>query len=356
MSGFRLGVEIELMAPRGRTRRDLADAVATARGGEVRPAFHLDSEPSKVPGSPVFHNLTPGFEVYDTSGFVLRVTDDLTLQDDLVRGAPPRPGWFRIVSDDVRMLRLARRHLDPRAPIEHVLDPLGALFGSEPELLPSGVVRLADPWGSSLALAAPLPGERERPCEIALAPTVGGELMDQVLAIARELGFTAPAEGAVHLHADRGPLESASALRQLVHLLDGREADLHRVLRTNPRCRRLAPWPAALRSAVDQPGFASLSWAQALEHLRPLRLSKWVDLNLRNLVHDIPGKPTVEWRILPVSLEARPILAAARLFEAILARAADPKPVTTQGLDQWLEDLPLGDDRQHWLRAWAGSR
>jgi hypothetical protein len=55
----RVGFEIELLAPRGATRADLACAVAAAVGGEVALAFHRDSEPSAVPGMGAFHHLTP---------------------------------------------------------------------------------------------------------------------------------------------------------------------------------------------------------------------------------------------------------------------------------------------------------
>jgi len=78
---LRTGFEIELLAPPGSDRQ--ADVIAARAGGHVRRGPHADSRPSPVPGS------------------------------------QPRPGhrgWYRLVTDDVRLLRLVRRHVDPCAP------------------------------------------------------------------------------------------------------------------------------------------------------------------------------------------------------------------------------------------------
>ena len=105
----RVGIELELMAPRGRDRAQLARLLAGPEG-RVSPFLHPDSEPSLVPGQPIFENLTLGFRVEDALGRpVAHVVDDLTLQDDLDRRAAPRPGWWRIVGDDRRLLHLVRR-------------------------------------------------------------------------------------------------------------------------------------------------------------------------------------------------------------------------------------------------------
>lgn len=50
---WRIGVEIELLAPRGLSRQDLAEAIARSSSGSVRRYFHPQSELSKVPGAPV---------------------------------------------------------------------------------------------------------------------------------------------------------------------------------------------------------------------------------------------------------------------------------------------------------------
>ena len=103
----RVGFEIELLAPRGRSRRDLAQLLAKNCGGRVERIFYPQSEPSKVPGQYVFHNLILGFRVTDNEdSWVATCVDDLTLQNDLVKSTPPLPGWYRILSDDLRLLNL----------------------------------------------------------------------------------------------------------------------------------------------------------------------------------------------------------------------------------------------------------
>ena len=93
MLHWKIGVEMELLAPRGSSRRALAERLAADVGGRVRPYFCPQTEPSLVPGSPVFNNLTLGFEVIDGQGQqVACCVDDLTLQDDLDRNCPPLPG------------------------------------------------------------------------------------------------------------------------------------------------------------------------------------------------------------------------------------------------------------------------
>ena len=77
------------------------------------PVWHQESEPSRVPGMGLFHNLGLGFEVPGQA----RLVDDLTLQLDLDKRASPQPGWFRVVSDDVRLLALRQtiRHVAKEA-------------------------------------------------------------------------------------------------------------------------------------------------------------------------------------------------------------------------------------------------
>ncbi|HEY0301650.1 MAG TPA: amidoligase family protein [Rhizomicrobium sp.] len=171
MLSWKMGFEIELMAPAGRSRADLAARVARRHGGTVRRFFHPQSEPALVPGQPVFENLTLGFEALDARGArIAAFVDDLTLQGGLDRQARPKAGWYRVVADDARLLRLAMRHCDAAAPLATLLDPLAALFGTAPQRQANGMVRIVDGRGASVAIGAPLPGERERPCEIVTAP------------------------------------------------------------------------------------------------------------------------------------------------------------------------------------------
>ncbi len=337
----KIGVEIELLAPAGRSREDLAHAIARRFGARVRRFFHPQGEPSKVPNTPVFENLTLGFAVEDASGaLIAQCVDDLTLQTELDPQQPPKPGWYRIVSDDGRLLRLVMRRTDAHAPLESVLDPLASLFGTSPKRGQGGMIRVADECDAPIAIAAPLPGERERPCELVTAPISENHaaVLEALLQPARELGFTIPAEGAIHLHFDGAPLCKASTVANLVRFLGRHGEAIKELAGTNPRCRRLGAWPAELFDVVASDEFARLGWEEARERLRPLDLTKYCDFNLFNLVHAPPGKLTFEVRILPVWMEGERIVEAASFFAAILAWAGSddgnlrPIPQSIEGL------------------------
>lgn len=354
-----LGVELELLAPPGSSRLELARALAGPAGTVVR-GFHADAEPSAAPGVGVFHHLTPSFTVFDVDGRRrCSLVDDITLQDDLDREAPSEPGWYRILSDDRRLLRLVARRCDPEAPQAEVLAPIAELFGTE-VVHRGGFAIVEDEAGATIALAAGLPGERHRPCEIVTPPIVHDHatVLSSLLAPARALGFTVPAEAAVHLHAHADLVRSPRILRNLVRLVVP-HAELFRwMVGTNPRCRRLGPLPDALIDLVEDPAFVESTWEGVRPRLAEIGLSKYVDLNLANAVDPPPGKDTVEWRILPGTLEVEPVLAAAELFQAILRRAADPEapprrfdvvPADLAGIEALLEEVGLSAVFGRWL-------
>jgi hypothetical protein len=352
---WKIGVEVELMAPPHRSRRDLAEHLAG--GGEVRPYFLPQSEPSRVSGLPTFHNLTLAFAAHDPQGgLIARCVDDLTLQADLDRSRPPEPGWFRVVSDDMRLLRLAQRHGRADAGIRGAVEGLAALFGVPLQEGEGGMLRVLDASGASIAIAAPLPGERHRPCELITPPIDADHAarLDALLGPAAALGFFLPAESATHIHFDGAPLQSATIIQRLVRLLDAWGDVLKALVGTNPRCVRLGGWPDALRDCTEAADFAGLPWSLARQRLQRTKLSKYCDFNLLNLVRDDPDKCTFEVRILPGLMETGPILAAAALLEAILRRARQPVeriPVQPRSrAAALLEDLPLDPEaRRYWM-------
>jgi len=253
----RTGFEIELMAPPGVSRRTLAQDLAAGCGGQVRPVWHHDSEPSLVPGLGRFLHLTQGFAISRADGDLLcTLVDDVTLLAGLDPRAPAPPGWFRVLSDDARLLRLVAAHSDPGGALPEALDATAALWGTEVQQI-ADVYRLDDPAGATVALAAPLGGERERPCEIITPPLTGddGAALEELLGPARELGFTVPHEAAVHMHVDGGPFREPHALANVVRLFAHWREPLRMLLQTNPACRRLAPLPGPLVDAVA--GFPS---------------------------------------------------------------------------------------------------
>src|ERR1700760_1139660 len=102
------------MARPGRSRLTLARELAVRCGGQVRPVWHSDSEPSLVPGLGRFLHLTQGFAVDRPDGRPLcTLVDDVTLLEGLDPHGPARPGWFRVLSDDPRLVSLLAATCDP---------------------------------------------------------------------------------------------------------------------------------------------------------------------------------------------------------------------------------------------------
>ncbi|WP_428152225.1 amidoligase family protein [Brevundimonas sp.] len=352
---WKTGFEIELMAPPGLSRRDLAKATAKRVGGTVERFFHPQSEPSAVEGRPVFENLTPGFRVRDGRGrWVASFVDDLTLQRDLDRARAPLAEWRRIVADDGRLLRLVERHCDPDTTGDATLEPLAALFGTEAQRHEAGMVRVADANGRSVAIDAPLPGERERPCEIVTAPIEADHeaVLEGLLADARGLGFSVPVEGATHVHFDGEALCSARAIAGLVQVWTHHGEALKRLVAVNRACVRLGDWPAGLAELTAGQAFAAMDWAEAKTALGGVGLSKYCDLNLMNLLTGRAEKHTVEVRVLPASLDVARLMAAAGLFEGVLGWCRDREPgETTPGtMLELLMRSPMDDvARGLWL-------
>lgn len=329
---LRTGFEVELLAPAGSDRQVLADDLAARLGGQVRRSFHTDSEPSVVPGVGVFRHLSPAFDVVDAAGRpVARLVDDITLEADLAPGGPRRPGWYRVLCDDARLLRLIERHADPDAPLATVLDPLAALFGVRTELVGSAA-RVDDRTGATVAVAMPLPPGRERPCEIITPPieTDHEAALERLLAPARELGFTIPREAAVHLHVDGAPFRRPEAFANVVRLFGHWRDQLWAALETNPACRRLAPLPDALLDLVE-------SGDDAIT--RATGLTKYADVNLTQLVTSRPVRDTLEVRVLPGAIDGPSIVRRAALVEGLLARCLDPRPLPRPGEGATLDEL-----------------
>jgi hypothetical protein len=351
MLTWKSGFEIELLAPQGRSRADLAARVARRHSGAVTCFFHPQSEPSAVPGRPIFENLTPGFTVTDASGaLVASFVDDLTLQRGLAKSAAPRPGWFRIVADDGRLLRLVMQQCRPDAPLQEMLRPLAALFGTAIETHTSGMVRVLDDRGISVAIGAPLPGERERPCEVVTPPLETGHarVLTELLEDARAEGFVAPFEGATHIHFDAAPLLSAQIIAILVETLWSHGDALKRLVGANPNCVRLGRWPESLPALVRSDAFLAMAWPEARGALTGLGLTKYCDFNLLNIATENTRKHTFEVRILPVYLDPSPILEAASLFESLLRWCCDPKRRSCDvpdSLAALLEALDQSDSR-----------
>ncbi|MDF1769314.1 amidoligase family protein [Maricaulis sp.] len=349
---WKKGFEIELMAPRGHSRRDLAERIAHRVGGCVKTVFYPQSEPSLVPGMPVFENLVLGFDILGADGKrVALCVDDLTLRDGLDPQTAPLPGWMRILSDDARLLALVTEHCDPGADIADVLAPVAALFGTDIEHTDGGIAKVVDRADRSIAMVAPLPGERERPCEIITPPYEDDpeDALTALLADAAALGFTLPREAAIHIHFDAAPLCDAVILSRLVDALHGHGAFLRDLVGTNPACVRLGPIADKIVERVHSEAFLGAGWEQARHLLADTKPTKYADFNFLNIAHALPGKHTFEARIFPGSMDAEEILRNARLMEAILVRAVEAAEPAAKDGATWLAALPLSrDDWDYW--------
>jgi hypothetical protein len=320
----RTGFEVELLAPHGSSRRTLAEALAESCGGRIRPVWHEDSEPALVArlGGRFLH-LTQGFEVLAESGDQLcTLVDDVTIVSELDPTAPAVPGWHRLLTDDPRLLHLLARVSDPGGPLETALDPAAALWGAQVEQ--HGTIWRLDSRGATVALATPAGGERERPCEIVTPPLTEGHAayLDSLLRPARELGFTVPQEAAVHVHLDGGPFREPVALANVVRLFGWWREPLRELLGTNENCRRLAPLPAELVDLVQ----GTPSYEQIRDAAAAGGLTKFFDVNLTQLLRDVPLRDTLEVRILPGAVTADGIMAPASVVEGLLDRCLDLRP------------------------------
>ncbi|WP_188037315.1 amidoligase family protein [Actinotalea sp. JY-7885] len=335
---LRTGFEIELLAPAGSDRQVLAAELAARAGGRVERSFHTDSEPSAVPGVGVFRHLSPAFDVVDAAGRpVARLVDDITIAADLAGhpGGAGHRGWYRVLSDDARLLRLVERYADPGASMAAVLEPVAALFGIAAEVLPAAT-RLNDERGATIAIALPLPAGRERPCEIVTPPIASGHTaaLEALLGPARELGFTVPHEAAVHLHVDGAPFREVPAFANVVRLFAHWREVLWEAFGTNPACRRLAPLPDDLVELVDRPwedDSARTGWERLRQAARSTGVTKYADVNLTQLLSDRPVRDTLEVRILPGAEHAHAIVSRAAVVEALLRRCRDPEPLPLPG-------------------------
>ena len=348
---WQIGVEIELIAPRGLSRQTLAQKLCPPNG-QVRRFFHPQSEPSKVPNMPIFENLTLGFEVLDSEGnLIAKCVDDLTLQQDCIPNAPPKIPWYRIVSDDRRLLELVKQQCNPAQDLTQVLHPIANLFGTSLEYGEGNMIKVSDSNGLPIAVASPLPGERERPCEIITPPLKNSyhHYLDNLLNTAVNLGFTIPHEGAIHLHFDAQALANTRIFCNLVNLFWTYSKILKQLVGSNGNCQRLGIWDLSLLELVNDRHFSQLPWLEAKKQLMQLPFTKYCDFNLKNLVYSLSDKYTFEVRIFPVWLEAQSIIYGAELIQGLLTQVINRQYITPQPslswnlkeVERWLASLDL---------------
>ena len=309
----RIGLELELLAPPGKTRFDLARALAKQARGALRLSFKYHGQGVLPDGRPDCH-LTPAARVLVRGKWFASVVDDPTIVDDLSQTTE----FMRIArTDDVRLAAWIERSCPGH------FRPLQKTFAATEE--EEGFV---DPWGQPLVRWHHVTAERARVCEVVLRPLGQKELaptLRRVMKLATSLGFTVPAEAAVHAHFDAAPFRSTASLRRLVLAWSKDRALWVSRIKPNPRCRKLGPFPPDVvrvaKEATDELPFETLAAGLLLAGLH-----RAVDLNLLGLVERFPKQPTIEVRCLPGSLDPEATLEAishARAFLEFLPRVPE---------------------------------
>ena len=93
-----VGLEVELLAPQGKTRFDLARALAKLAGGALRLSFKYHGQGTLPDGRPDCQ-LSPAAKVMVRGKWFASVVDDPTIIEDL---APASPTMRIARTDDVR--------------------------------------------------------------------------------------------------------------------------------------------------------------------------------------------------------------------------------------------------------------
>ena len=311
MASLRVGLELELLAPPGKTRLTLARALARRLGGRVEFGFKYHGAGFLPDGRPDCR-LTDAFRVVRAGKCLATFVDDPTIVDDLGEASRPH-AVFR--TDDVRLATWVERACWGSS-VKTALQPLRSEFSARRD-----AGQWVDPLGHPLLGLAEEPRERLRVCEVVLPPLRGAALEERLRLVcdaAKALGFAVPAEGAVHAHYDAKPFQRTRALRRLIVEWTKQRTSLLRVLKPNPRCRKLGPFSAEVlqvaRAADDAMPFSTFAAGLGLAGLH-----RAVDLNVLGVVERFPKQPTVEVRCLPSTLEADETLARLARVEAFIA-------------------------------------
>ncbi|MCC6333232.1 MAG: amidoligase family protein [Myxococcales bacterium] len=307
----RVGLELELLAPRGVDRPAVAHAIARKVRGHVEYGFKYTSEGRLPDGRPLCR-LSDAVRVVDARGVLVTVVDDPTIRARL--SVTPRQRTLS-VTDDLRIALLAERICWSRRR-DTRLQPLAALFGGPIE---GGT--LADAFGHPLVVLLEEPLSWGRVCELVTRPLATRaerrQVAELLLGVARELRLAVPAEAGLHAHYDAGPWRTTRTLRRLILESTEHRAAWHERLRPNPRCLKLGPFPDAVVRVAREGARVSFPTFAAAVRLAGAR--KEGDVNVLGVVEPRPRQPTLELRCLPMSLHCAEVLAALETAEALLS-------------------------------------
>lgn len=309
-----MGLELELLTPKGHSRVSFARALARRVKGRVEFGFKYFSEGTLPDGRPLCR-LSLATRVLERGGRVLAtLVDDNTIRAGLA-SKPVRRTLH--ATDELRLALLAER-LSWSDSESNRLSVLETLFDG---FFDGGT--LHDAFGNALVITMNEPTSWHRVCEVVTRPLVGARERQAVvvaaLATANELGCTIPPSAALHAHYDAAPWRDVRRLSRLVVEHAAHRDDWWAVLSPNPRCLKLAPFPDDVVRVARRPGRISFSTFAAA--LRLAGATKACDLNLLGVIEPHPRQPTLEVRCLPMSLEVGSVLASLADAERLLQRA-----------------------------------
>lgn len=306
----RVGLELELLGPRGVDRQAVAHAIARRVRGHVEYGFKYWSEGTLPDGRPLCL-LSDAVRVVDARGVLVTIVDDNTLRD----GLPGRPKVRTLTgTDDLRLALLAERTCWSRRR-DARLEPLAALFGGE---VTQGGVH--DAFGHPVVVPLEEPASWSRVCEFVTRPLERrderAQVVGFVLEAARELRLSVPRAAALHAHYDAAPWRSAPALRRLILESVARRDEWHARLQPNVHCRKLGPFPPDVVRVAKEG--ARVSFPTLAAAVRLGGATKECDVNVLGVVEPRPRQATLEVRCLPMSLDPARVLGSLEAVEALL--------------------------------------
>ena len=276
---LRVGIEFEWLAPKGLSRQTYAQYLATQIGGSVQSFWHPQVEPAKVPGTPLFHNLTQGFAILDADGSKLAHTvGDLTIQAQLTEHSLPNRAGTELsvmISDCCFSLR--------HTPVWVICILLFRLRNIWNNTTTTRLHhRIEDEYQLRL-FCAPMPGERE--CEVVseYRTTFTSRKTHRT---AQKLGFTVPIESATHIHFCARPFSIHEPLETL-SLLHTYRWVLRDILKPTSAA---FVWARGPRSSLFVGTRFCAPILEQARHGSSASADQIRDFNIKNLIHDFQAK------------------------------------------------------------------
>ena len=317
---MKVGYELELLAPFGKNRRDLADHLVGSLGDSIQPIFHRESEywPGANDSKPYFC-LTKGFEILRAGQPTLKVINDMTIELGLDPNVPQQGDWYHILADDIRLIELIKKQCDPAQPTDKILEPIASLFGLE-------VQHSQKVWAVIKPGMAPICGthsymtDRHRICEVVTSPieTNHHQALTTLLDSCKEFGCTLPVEAAFHMHFDGEAFSNSSSLLRFIRYCHVWGDVLKAIIPPNPNCKRLGGYSNSVIDYAFDLQNEQKTFDQVKMELKELKPVKYCDFNFNNILIGDPQKLTVEVRVIPMIMDSAALCAANDLYQGFI--------------------------------------